>query len=225
MSKKLDIVNPENDSRYRDYWETYHSLMSRRGVSPDIARAVMRTNTTAIGAVMVQRGEADSLICGTFGQFRWHHQLHRANFGQGPQSPRRPKHDDPRRRAIVYRRYSCAFRTHTGTNRTDCNRRCSRHVKRFGLQPNIAFCAQSQFGNLQCDTGIRLRAAMSILDAQKVDFTYEGEMNVDAALDPELRERLLPHGRMKGDRQCANLWPCGRCKRCAQYPQDESRRA
>nr|MCW1951129.1 phosphate acyltransferase [Octadecabacter sp.] len=69
---KLDIVNPENDKRYRDYWETYHSLMSRRGVSPDIARAVMRTNTTAIGAVMVQRGEADSLICGTFGQFRWH---------------------------------------------------------------------------------------------------------------------------------------------------------
>ncbi|MGJ8612371.1 MAG: NADP-dependent malic enzyme, partial [Octadecabacter sp.] len=68
----LTIVNPENDPRYRDYWETYHSLMDRRGVTPDLAKAVMRTNTTAIGAVMVQRGEADSLICGTFGQYRWH---------------------------------------------------------------------------------------------------------------------------------------------------------
>lgn len=64
--RDFDIVNPENDPRYRDYWETYHGLMARRGVTPDIARAVMRTNTTAIGAVMVHRGEADSLICGTF---------------------------------------------------------------------------------------------------------------------------------------------------------------
>ena len=68
----FEIVNPENDPRYRDYWETYHGIMARRGVSPDIARAIMRTNTTAIGAVMVHRAEADSLICGTFGQYSWH---------------------------------------------------------------------------------------------------------------------------------------------------------
>ncbi|MEL6678407.1 MAG: phosphate acyltransferase, partial [Pseudomonadota bacterium] len=66
------IVNPENDPRYREYWETYHGMMERRGVTPDLARAIMRTNTTAIGAVMVHRGEADSLICGTFGQYLWH---------------------------------------------------------------------------------------------------------------------------------------------------------
>ncbi|HAC49332.1 MAG TPA: NADP-dependent malic enzyme, partial [Sulfitobacter sp.] len=72
LGQNVDLVNPENDPRYRDYWETYHSLMCRRGVSPDIARAIMRTNTTAIGAVMVHRGEADSLICGTFGEFGWH---------------------------------------------------------------------------------------------------------------------------------------------------------
>src|SRR6056297_2475767 len=62
----FDVVNPENDPRYRDYWGTYLGLMARRGVTPDLARAIMRTNTTAIGAVMVHRGEADSLICGTF---------------------------------------------------------------------------------------------------------------------------------------------------------------
>jgi len=70
--RDFKIVNPENDPRYRDYWETYHSIMARKGVTPDIARAVMRTNTTAIGAVMVHREEADSLICGTFGEYRWH---------------------------------------------------------------------------------------------------------------------------------------------------------
>ncbi|MDG1168441.1 MAG: NADP-dependent malic enzyme, partial [Sulfitobacter sp.] len=72
LGDNVELVNPENDPRYRDYWETYHRLMCRRGVSPDIAKAIMRTNTTAIGAVMVHRGEADSLICGTFGEFRWH---------------------------------------------------------------------------------------------------------------------------------------------------------
>ena len=72
LGTDVDLVNPENDPRYRDYWETYHGLMARSGVTPDLARAIMRTNTTAIGAVMVQRGEADSLICGTFGEFRWH---------------------------------------------------------------------------------------------------------------------------------------------------------
>ncbi len=70
--RDFEIVNPENDPRYRDYWGTYHELMARQGVTPDIARAIMRTNTTAIGAVMVHRDEADSVICGTFGQYSWH---------------------------------------------------------------------------------------------------------------------------------------------------------
>ncbi|MEM1315358.1 MAG: phosphate acyltransferase, partial [Pseudomonadota bacterium] len=68
----FDLVNPENDPRYREYWETYHGLMARRGITPALARAVMRTNTTAIAAIMVHRGEADSLICGCFGQYLWH---------------------------------------------------------------------------------------------------------------------------------------------------------
>ncbi len=70
--RDVSIVNPERDDRYRDYWESYHRLMARRGVTPDLARAIMRTNTTAIGAIMVHRGEADSLICGAFGEYRWH---------------------------------------------------------------------------------------------------------------------------------------------------------
>lgn len=74
----------------------------------------------------------------------------------------------------------------------------ARHVRRFGLAPNIAFCSQSQFGNQDEGSGQRLREAIAMLDSELRDFCYEGEMNVDAALDPELRERLLPGNRMQG---------------------------
>jgi malate dehydrogenase (oxaloacetate-decarboxylating)(NADP+) len=72
LGTHYELVDPEDDPRFRDYWQTYHQIMERRGVTPDLARAIMRTNTTAIGAVMVHREEADSLICGTFGQYLWH---------------------------------------------------------------------------------------------------------------------------------------------------------
>ncbi|MFT7192218.1 MAG: malate dehydrogenase (oxaloacetate-decarboxylating)(NADP+), partial [Dinoroseobacter sp.] len=85
--RDFQLVNPENDPRYRDYVDTYHSIMSRRGVAPDLARAVMRTNTTAIAAVMVQRGEADSLICGTFGQYLWHLNYVQQILGAGKLHP------------------------------------------------------------------------------------------------------------------------------------------
>ena len=74
----------------------------------------------------------------------------------------------------------------------------ARHARRFGVEPRVAFCSQSQFGNQFEGTGKRLRAAISILDGMETDFEYEGEMNVDAALDPDLRERLLPGGRLSG---------------------------
>ncbi|MEM9290005.1 MAG: phosphate acyltransferase, partial [Pseudomonadota bacterium] len=74
----------------------------------------------------------------------------------------------------------------------------ARHVTRFGLEAKIAFCSQSQFGNQGSDSGKRLRAALEILDKEQRNFVYEGEMNLDAALDPELRERLLPDNRMDG---------------------------
>ncbi len=193
----LDIVNPENDPRYRDYWETYHSLMERRGVTPDVARGVMRTNTTAIGAVMVQRGEADSMICGTLGQFRWHLNYIEQVLGKD--------HTIRGALSMMILEDGPLFIADThvrsepnGEEIAQTAIAAARHVKRFGIEPKIAFCAQSQFGNLDCDTGNRIRDAIAILDAQNVDFIYEGEMNVDAALDPELRARLLPSGRMQG---------------------------
>ncbi len=196
--RDFTLVNPENDPRYRDYWETYHKIMARRGVTPDLARAIMRTNSTAIGAVMVHRGEADSLICGTFGEFRWHLNYVTQVLGTEQHSPHGALsmmilEDGPLFIADTHVR---SRPTPEELAQTAIG--AARHVRRFGLTPNIAFCSQSQFGNQEEGSGQRLREAIAMLDAEPRDFCYEGEMNVDAALDPELRDRLLPGNRMEG---------------------------
>ncbi len=196
--RDFTLVNPENDPRYRDYWETYHKIMARRGVTPDLARAIMRTNTTAIGAVMVQREEADSLICGTFGEFRWHLNYVTQVLGSEEYTPHGALsmmilEDGPLFIADTHVR---SLPTPEELAQTAIG--AARHVRRFGLTPNIAFCSQSQFGNQNEGSGKRLREAIDLLDSTPRDFCYEGEMNVDAALDPELRERLLPGNRMQG---------------------------
>jgi malate dehydrogenase (oxaloacetate-decarboxylating)(NADP+) len=197
--KDFDLVNPENDPRYRDYWTSYHKLMERRGVTPDLAKAIMRTNTTAIGAIMVHRGEADSLICGTFGEYRWH--LNYVNQVLGGES-----YEPHGALSLMILEDGPLFVADTHVNveptpeqiaRTVVG--AARHVRRFGIEPKIAQCSQSQFGNTQSDSGERLRAAMKILGSQYRDFVYEGEMNTDTALDPELRGRIFPNSKMKGE--------------------------
>ncbi|MFT6103912.1 MAG: malate dehydrogenase (oxaloacetate-decarboxylating)(NADP+) [Paracoccaceae bacterium] len=196
--KDFELVNPESDIRYRDYWETYHGLVSRKGVTPDLARAIMRTNTTAIGAVMVHRGDADSLICGTFGQYLWHlnyvtqvlatkelHPVGALSLVILPDGP-----------LFIADTYVNAEPTPEQIAETIVG--AARHVRRFGLEPKIALCSHSQFGNLASRSGNAMRAALEILDSQTRDFCYEGEMHVDSALDPALRQRLMPDGRFDG---------------------------
>ncbi|MWD27304.1 NADP-dependent malic enzyme [Aquicoccus sp. SCR17] len=194
----FNIVNPENDPRYRDYWGTYHQIMARRGVTPDIARAIMRTNTTAIGAVMVHREEADSLICGTFGEYRWHLNYVMQVLGDDQHYPHGALslmilEDGP---LFIADTHVWSLPTPEQIAQTAIG--AARHVRRFGLEPNIALCSQSQFGNQAEGSGKRLREAIAILDSEPRDFCYEGEMNADVALDEELRERQLPGNRMKG---------------------------
>jgi malate dehydrogenase (oxaloacetate-decarboxylating)(NADP+) len=196
--RDFDLVNPENDPRYRDYWETYHQIMCRNGVTPDLARAIMRTNTTAIAAIMVQRGEADSMICGTFGEYRWHLKYVQQILGGGEYHPHGAL-------SMMILEDGPLFIADTHVRSTPSPEEiaesvigAARHVKRFGLTPRIALCAQSQFGSTECDTGRRLRAAIDILDSAPRDFIYEGEMNIDAALDPDLCARVYPQNRLQG---------------------------
>ena len=197
--RDFNIVNPENDSRYRDYWGSYHELMARRGVTPDLAKAVMRTNTTAIAAVMVHRDEADSLICGTFGEYRWHLKYVDQILGNETLRPSGALslmilEDGPLFIADTH-----VWATPTPEQIATTVMGAARHVRRFGLSPKVALCAQSQFGNIDSDTGQRMRAALAILDSRGLDFEYEGEMNIDAALDADLRQRILPSNRLDGD--------------------------
>ena len=198
ITRKFKIVNPENDPRYRTYWQTYHQIRERDGVTPDLAQAILRTNTTVIGSVMVHLGDADSLICGTFGHYLWHlkyvEQLlateHRHPIGA---------------LSLIILEKGPLFVADTQVNPHPTAEQVAetviasaRHVRRFGIEPNIALCSNSQFGDLNSESAIRMRAAIAILDKSDCDFTFEGEMQLDTALDPELRARIFPNSKMKG---------------------------
>ena len=196
--RDFQLVNPENDPRYREYWETYHALMERKGVTPELARAIMRTNTTAIGAVMVHREEADSLICGIFGQYLWHLRYVTEVLARDGLHPVGALslvilEDGP-----LYIADTHVHPEPTPEQIAETVIGAARHVRRFGIEPKIALCSHSQFGNLDIDTGKRMRAAMELLDSEPRDFAYEGEMHTDTALDMTVRERIMPNARFEG---------------------------
>ncbi|MGR3823327.1 MAG: NADP-dependent malic enzyme [Salipiger marinus] len=196
--RDFHIVNPQDDPRYRDYWETYHRLMARSGVTPDLARAVMRTNLTAIAAVMVHRDEADSMICGTFGEYRWHLNYVTQVLGDVRHQPHGALSMMILEDGPLFIADTQVWIEPTPEQIAEAAIGAARHVRRFGLEPKIALCSRSQFGNQADGSGPRIRRALAILDSAPRDFVYEGEMHVDAALDPELRARLLPDNRMDG---------------------------
>ncbi|MEL6966137.1 MAG: NADP-dependent malic enzyme [Pseudomonadota bacterium] len=198
LVSKFEIVNPEADARYREYWETYHGVMQRSGISPTLAQAIVRTNTTVIASIMVHRGEADSMVCGTFGNYLWHMTYVAQMLKTDQLAP-----TGALSLLILDSGPLFVADTHVNPEPTpqqiaDTVIATARHVRRFGVEPKIALCSNSQFGTLNTESARRMRAALALLDAQDLDFTYEGEMPVDAALDPEIRERLLPDSRMDG---------------------------
>jgi malate dehydrogenase (oxaloacetate-decarboxylating)(NADP+) len=194
----LEIVNPNHDDRYRDYVQTYHELMARSGVTPDLARATMRTNTTAIGSVMVHRGEADSMICGTFGQYLWHLNYVEQILGSDDLKPAGALslmilEDGP---LFIADTHIHAMPTPDQVAQTVIS--AARHVRRFGVEPKIALCSGSEFGNLDSQSGRTMRDAIKVLNGLGLDFQFEGEMHTDSALDPDLRGRVFPQSRLKG---------------------------
>ena len=196
--RDFEIINPENDRRYREYWGSYHELLERQGVTPDTARAIIRTNATAIAAVAVHRGDADSMICGAFGQYLWHMNYVRQVLARDGLHPRGAL-------SLMILEDGPLFVADTQVNPIPTPEQIAetaigavRHARRFGVTPKLALCSHSNFGNLDSDSGRRMRAAMEILAAREVDFEYEGEMSLDAAMDAELRARIFPNSRLQG---------------------------
>jgi malate dehydrogenase (oxaloacetate-decarboxylating)(NADP+) len=203
IGRDFEPVDPEDDPRYGDYWRSFHALCAREGVTPDIARAVMRTNTTAIGAVMVHRGEADSMICGLFGEYTWH-------LGY----VKRVLCRDGRRRAIgtvsafvldsgpIFFADAHVHDEPTSPQLVEIAKAAASELRLFGIVPKVAFISASNFGTLNTPSALRMREAVRLMDAETVDFEYDGEMHLDAAIDAETRARLFPESRLHGS---ANL--------------------
>ena len=196
--KDFELVNPQNDPRFREYWEAYLGIMERKGVTPALAREIMRTNTTAIGAIMVKRGEADSLICGTFGQYLWHLKYIEEILSGDGLKPVGALSMMILESDVLFVADCNIHPNPSAEEIAEIVIGAARHTKRFGVTPRIALCSHSQFGSLDTDSGRRMREALHILDSKKLDFLYEGEMHSDSALDEDLRQRIFRGSRFTG---------------------------
>jgi malate dehydrogenase (oxaloacetate-decarboxylating)(NADP+) len=201
--RDFDIINPEDDPRYRDYVTLFHSLVGRSGVTPDTARTIVRTNTTVIGALAVKRGEADALICGLTGRFIKHARDIASVIGLAENV------NMPSALSMLIMPRGAFFLTDTYVN-VDPSAdeivaialQARDHLKRFNIEAKAALLSYSNFGSRDGDTAFKMREAYRLLKQAAPDLIAEGEMQGDLALNQELRDRYIPDSVLKGE---ANL--------------------
>ena len=199
----FDLVNPQDDPRYRDYWGLYHELMERRGVSPDDARTIVRTNTTVIGALMMQMGDADAMLCGANGIYDWHLRHVTDVIGL------RPGAHKPSALSVLVMPKGTVFLCDThvtpdpGIDQiVEMTLLAADHVRRFGVAPKVALLSHSNFGNAKSESAGKMRDVVERLRNCAPDLEVEGEMTAEAALNEEFRRRIFPNSRLAG---AANL--------------------
>jgi len=201
--REFEIVDPENDRRFRDYWTRYHGIMERRGVTPYDARAAVRTSPTLIAALMVARGEADVMIAGTTGVYERHLRPVLDVIGLAPGVGKAAALS----MVITAKGTYFLADTYVTGDRTpreiaEMVVRAAAAVRRFGVEPKAALLSHSNFGASDSNSARRMREALPIVRELVPDLEVEGEMHADAALSEELRLSLFPNSRLKG---AANL--------------------
>ena len=201
--KEFDLVNPESDPRYRDYWSTYHQLAERKGVSPEGARVEMRRRHTLIGAMMMFKGEADGMLCGTFGNHAAHLHFVDQVIGLRPGVRRYAAMNAlilPARTVFICDTY--VTQDPDAENIAEMTVLAAEEMRRFGIVPKAALLSASNFGSLWSPSAEKMRRALALINERAPELEIEGEMHGDAAISEEIRLRVFPHSRLRGE---ANL--------------------
>ncbi|MEX0732652.1 MAG: NADP-dependent malic enzyme [Aquisalimonadaceae bacterium] len=199
IGEDIELCDPEDDPRYREYWTLYHSLMERRGVTPDQARNIVRTRTTVIAALMVYRGEADALICGTVGRYSRQLEYVETVLGKRP-----GVRNLAAMNALILPKgtfFLCdTYVNHdpTAQQLAEMTILAADEVRRFGITPKVALLSHSSFGSSNAESARKMREALQLIEARDPSLEVEGEMHGDAALSETIRERIFPNARLKG---------------------------
>lgn len=200
----FELTDPQDDPRYRDYWETYHSIMDRSGVTTEDAKTVLRTNNTVIGSLMVYKDEADSVICGTQGHYHNHLKDVRDIIGLRP-GVETPAALSP---LLISRGTYFFCDTQINCNPTvaqisEMTLLAAEEVRRFGIKPKVALLSHSNFGTVNSETAQKMRAAYADIRRRDPELEIDGEMQADTALDEAVRHRVMPNSKLSGP---ANLF-------------------
>jgi malate dehydrogenase (oxaloacetate-decarboxylating)(NADP+) len=195
----FELVNPESDPRFQDYWTTYHAIMERRGVSPDTAKTVVRTRNSVIAALMVHRGDADALIAGIVGRYRVNLENVLDVIGLQPGLHNAASLGVLNTDQGAY--FVCD--THVNTNPSaeliaKIAQMAAAKLRLFGIQPRVALISHSAFGSHQNKSASKMRRAMELLHEQDPELEVEGEMTADMALDETYRRHVFPSSRLRG---------------------------
>lgn len=195
----FEYINPEDDPRYRDYVDTLFALVGRRGVTPEAARTVVRTNTTVIAALAVYRGEADAMITGLEGRFDKHLRDISNILG------RKKGVADFSTLSLLLNSKGAFFLADTYVSECPCSeeiaqitKAAAQQIRRFGITPRGALLSHSNFGSKDTGTARKMREALEILWRDCPEMEVEGEMHGDAALREEVLKRYMPHSRLTG---------------------------
>ena len=201
--ENITIVNQDDDPRYKDYWQGYYEKNKRRGVSIELARRDVRRKTTLIGSLLVDNGDADGMICGTFS----HYQLH-LDYVQSVIDKKEGVSDFYAMNAVLMQNRNIFIadtyihEDPTAEQLAEMTILAVEQLRRFGITPRVALVSHSNFGTSNRDSAVKMRKVYQILTDMNVDFEFEGEMQGDAALNENIRLEDMPSSPLKG---AANL--------------------
>jgi malate dehydrogenase (oxaloacetate-decarboxylating)(NADP+) len=197
--KEFELVNPESDPRYREYWTTYQQLSERRGVTPAYARVEMRRHSTLIGAMLMHKGEADGMLCGTFGM----HAEHLRYVDQVIGLRAGARHYAAMNALMLAETNVFICDTYVAEDPdaehlAEMTLLAAEEVRRFGITPKVALLSASNFGSAQIGSSRKMQRALELIRGLAPELEIDGEMHGDAALSEEIRLRVFPRTRLRG---------------------------